>query len=151
MKMSSNEKDLDKLSVPVWSGSGKHSEYERWSILIQTRLEGKEIANTLTTDLSTGNADEKKKDVRARVILLSCTSGSAFNMIKKLTNAKAMWEKLENRFGAAPQDEELASDLMEKWTKLHRMTYDKYDSPDNWMEAVTNCCLLYTSPSPRDS
>ena len=137
--MSNNKKDIEKLPVPVWNGSGKHSEYERWSILIKIRLEGKKIAEPLTTDLSRGSDDDKMKDVKPKVILLSCTSGTAFNMIKKLTNAKAMWDKLENHFGTAPTDEDLASDLMDRWAKLNKMNQDKYDCPDNWMEAVTNC------------
>jgi hypothetical protein len=48
--MSTVEKDIEKLPVPVWSGSGKASEYERWSILVKIRLEGKEISGALSAD-----------------------------------------------------------------------------------------------------
>ena len=59
--MSTVEKDIEKLSVPVWSGSGKASEYERWSILVKIRLEGKEIDGALGADWSAHTDDDKKK------------------------------------------------------------------------------------------
>ena len=138
--MSTNEKDPEK-ALPVWSGSGAYSVFERWQMLLKAKMKTRDMwaaIETAVTDQST--ADEQKVDQKAQLLIFSCTNGTAFNMIKKLENAKLMWDKLHDRFGTAPNDEDLASELFERWAKLNKMkSNDEYLCPDNWMEGVTNC------------
>ena len=105
--MSTIDKDPEK-ALPVWSGSGAYSAFERWQMLLKAKMKTRDIwpaIETAVTDAS--DANDLKVDQKAQLLLFSCTNATAFNMIKKLDNAKLMWDKLHDRFGTAPDDEEL--------------------------------------------
>ena len=52
-------------SLFVWRGSD--DDYERWARLIKTKLQDEEVIQAIERDLSGGDANQKKKDARAKL------------------------------------------------------------------------------------
>ena len=95
----------DESSIPVWKGNGTSMEYERWTVLIRCKLEARDLGEVLERAVTSADTMKlQKQDRRARDIILPKTDGTAFTMIKRLTSAYDMLNKLNNRYGVTPLD-----------------------------------------------
>ena len=57
---------------------------------------------------STATADQKKKDLQAKCLMLTKTKGIAFKMIKNIKSCKAMLEKLKDRYQGSQEKNKLS-------------------------------------------
>ena len=133
----------DERSIPTWKGDGTSLEYERWSVLIRCKIAARDLGEVL--ERAIGSSDTlrlQKQDRRARDIILPKTDKTAFTMIKRMTCAYDMLQKLDSRYGVTPSDEDRMSELFDKWTSLSKFNGHEFANPNLWLEQIDICAQL---------
>ena len=126
------------LKIIKFSGDEDDSEKARnW--MIKTRAVGvaKKWAKTLSTKIDEKKEDKVDKDAQAMAYLILNTTGKAFNLVKNLKAANAMWKALEQRYDRTKATDN--TDLPDVEKELVKCTYAQYrDDPEGMVSKISD-------------
>ena len=125
------------LKIIKFNGEDNDSEKARnWMIKTKAVGVAKKWAKMLGTKPKAGDDDEVDKDAQAMAYLILNTNGKAFNLIKNMDSANAMWTALGQRYDRTKAKDK--TDLPEVEKEIVECTYAKYkDDPEGMVGKIS--------------
>ena len=114
------------ITVKPFDGSN----FGNWEFRVKLLLEHHDVLNVISEDPPTGDAEAawKKKDLRARNLIVMCLCDNVLEMVKSKSTAKAMMETLSKTYSKSG-----LSNQIQLQTKLRNMRYTGNDSLNNFI------------------